>query len=134
MTAALRTSSRPYISPRGRRYAPAVGLAGLCLVAAFSPAGSDDGPILCPYRLATGNLCPGCGCTRAVRAVTRGDLAGALTLNSWAVLFVAELFVFTALFAAIPTRTQTWWNTNRDYVILTNAVILILTWASTTLT
>jgi hypothetical protein len=132
MTAALRTSSRPYISPRGRRYAPAVGLAGLCLVAAFSPAGSDDGPILCPYRLATGNLCPGCGCTRAVRAVTRGDLAGALTLNSWAVLFVAELFVVSALFAAIPTRAQTWWSTNKDNVILTNAVILVLTWALTT--
>lgn len=133
MTATLHTSSGPNIFPEGRRFAPAVGLTGLCLVAAFSPAGSDDGPILCPYRFATGNLCPGCGCSRAVRAVTRGDLAGALTLNSWAVLFVGQLFVFAALFAAIPTRTQTWWNTNKDYIILTNAVILLLTWATRTL-
>jgi len=132
MTAALRTSPRPFAPRTGRRYAPAVGLTGLCLVAAFSPAGSDDGPVLCPYRLTTGNLCPGCGCTRAVRAITRGDLAAALTLNSWAVLFVTQLFVFAGLFAAVPARTQTWWNTNKDYVILSNAVILILTWAVTT--
>ncbi|MFD7666655.1 DUF2752 domain-containing protein [Streptomyces sp. NPDC059788] len=42
----------------------------------------------CPFRALTGLLCPGCGTLRALRDLTRGDMAAALAHNA---LFVAAL-------------------------------------------
>lgn len=51
-----------------------VGLVALAFV--FLPI-----PWPCPLRLATGIPCPGCGMTRAVRLLAKGDLVGACKMH-----------------------------------------------------
>lgn len=60
----------------------------------------DDGPVLCPFRRCTGGYCPGCGGSRAARALVTGDLSAAWQLHPWVVLIAAQasvLFLVTAL-------------------------------------
>ncbi|MDP9417687.1 MAG: DUF2752 domain-containing protein [Actinomycetota bacterium] len=45
----------------------------------------------CPFLLATGHFCPGCGTLRMLHALTRGDLATAVDLNVFAVLALPYL-------------------------------------------
>lgn len=45
----------------------------------------------CPFRALTGYVCPGCGTTRAVHALLRGEVAGAFAYNPLAVLVVPAL-------------------------------------------
>lgn len=70
-----------------------VGLAALggCLVvAAVDPNRPGSYPI-CPFKLATGLDCPGCGTLRAVHALTRGELLVALDHNLLTVLLLPLL-------------------------------------------
>ena len=62
----------------------AIGVVVLMIAAAtlllFPPARYGFYP-RCPFFEATGLLCPGCGGTRALAALLRGDFAGAWRLN-----------------------------------------------------
>lgn len=49
--------------------------------------------LVCPFRLTTGYLCPGCGTLRALYALTRGDVALAWAFNP-AILVSLPLFAF----------------------------------------
>jgi hypothetical protein len=48
-------------------------------LAAWSP--TEDGATICPFALATGSACPGCGMTRAMGFLVRGDLGSALAFH-----------------------------------------------------
>jgi len=74
------------------------GAAALVAACVLSPAASDAGPVVCPFRLVTGLPCPGCGSVRAWTAFAHGDVAAALGHNPFAV----GLFVLTT--AAIAWR------------------------------
>ncbi len=50
----------------------------------------------CPFLALTGLYCPGCGSLRALRDLTDGDLAGALSHNVLAVAMLAALMVWAA--------------------------------------
>lgn len=70
-----------------------VGLAALgacAVVAVVDPNRAGVYPT-CPFRLATGLDCPGCGTLRAVHALTRGDVALALDHNVLTVLLLPVL-------------------------------------------
>jgi hypothetical protein len=50
-------------------------------------------PTLCPFALITGTACPGCGMTRAVSHLFRGEIAEAILMHPLAPLIVAEVTV-----------------------------------------
>ena len=60
----------------------------------------------CPFLLATGHACPGCGLTRAVVALLRGQWQTALTLHAFAPIFLA-LSVGIGLSWLLPKATRT---------------------------
>jgi hypothetical protein len=79
------------------RWIPPVGV-GLVLGAATAYTGladpnSDDAFPICPLKQATGWDCPACGCLRAVHALVRADVAGAVDHNLLFVLAVPFLVV-----------------------------------------
>ena len=67
------------------------------LCAAQAATGAGGSLILCPYRLLTGHLCPGCGMGRAVVAAMRGDWLASFHLHP---LGIPLLAVWTAWLAA----------------------------------
>jgi hypothetical protein len=75
--------------------APLLFAGGLVLYAA------DAG---CLFRRATGLECPGCGLTRAARALCASDVAGALRLN---ILSVPLVFAAVAAAAMFLTEKRT---------------------------
>jgi Protein of unknown function (DUF2752) len=79
-------------------------LATLGMMTMASP--SDDGPTLCPVALLTGVACPGCGMTRALAWLVRGDLGTALTYHPLAPLVIALIVVATGW--ALGRRFRGW--------------------------
>ena len=61
-----------------------------------------DGPVLCPFRLATGLPCPGCGLTRSWVAAAHGDLSTAFADNLFGP--VSLVAVTLAVVAAVLLR------------------------------
>lgn len=128
MTVTLTAPEVPsaWIGPR--RALPAVALAGACALAALSPVGADEGQVLCPYRLATGGWCPGCGCTRALSAVMRADLGAAIALNPLTLLILAQATVISGWFLAAPSTARSWWQRNDTRVLEVNLVVAAVLW------
>lgn len=79
-----------------KRYfkAALISFVGAALIALYLFVGNLTGLLLqCPFRLATGLSCPGCGSQRAFWALINGDFRTALTVN----LILPPLFVYLAL-------------------------------------
>jgi len=57
---------------------------------------------LCPFHRATGLPCPGCGMSRAMAAMSQGDLGAALGLHPF-VVFAWPAFLVLALLAVAPS-------------------------------
>lgn len=57
----------------------------------------DEAPGLCPIRTCTGVACPGCGLTRAVAHLIRGDFAAMWAMHPLAPLIVVEGVVALAI-------------------------------------
>jgi hypothetical protein len=104
-----------------------VVLGAACAVsAAIDPSG---GPVLCPFRVATGLDCPLCGATRAAHHLFRGDVVGALGLNALFVVFAPLLLVgaFVVLrqaFGGPPVRVP---YLSRSAVVALLAVVVAFT-------
>jgi hypothetical protein len=70
-----------------RRVLACCAAAAALLVAWLAPAAwLDRFPSLCLFRNLTGWECPGCGMTRAILCLLRGDLAAALHYNRLALI------------------------------------------------
>ena len=94
--------------PTARRIAApiAVGVAaatGCIALAVLDP--SDRGPVICPFRALTGLDCPGCGMTRAVSHVVRGQVGTAVDYNALMVLAVpVALYLYLTWLASLWGR------------------------------
>ncbi len=75
-----------------RRLARAGWLLAPGLALLLATEASRLGLVLCPFRRLTHLPCPGCGMTRALLALGRGDLHGALTFHPLSP-FVAALLI-----------------------------------------
>lgn len=80
-------------------------LAGITTAALGITAG-DVSFVPCPFRLVTGMPCPGCGMTRSVIALARGDLPGAWHFHPFSFALVALAIAS----ATIPERASRAWN------------------------
>jgi Protein of unknown function (DUF2752) len=67
-----------------------VGAAGLAAV--WSPG--DEGVGVCVFRAVTGHWCPGCGMTRSVMALLRGDVDISFTYHPYGIVLLAQAAVF----------------------------------------
>jgi hypothetical protein len=80
-----------------------VVLAGAALVVLWIAAGRDEVfHLICPFRHLTGVPCLGCGGTRALLALARGDLQLALTWNPLVAIGALAAVVWLA-YAAVVT-------------------------------
>ena len=96
-------------------FAP-VAVLGLLTMA--SP--SDDGPTICPMALLTGVACPGCGMSRAIAWMLRGDLGRSLGYHPLAPLVVGIGLV--AVVWAVGRRFRGW---KRPRTALINGGLII---------
>ncbi len=120
------TPPSKWVGPR--RAIPAVGFIGVCAAAAFTELSAEEGQVFCPYRLITGGWCPGCGCTRALKALVRGDVRDSLAMNPWTlVLFVQALIASVALLV-VPQKFVAWANRNRLRLAVFNLVVGLGFW------
>lgn len=86
----------------------AVGAVGVGILAAV--VDPTHGPIVCPFRLATGLDCPLCGATRAVHSFATGHPLRALDHNVLITLAIplAIVALVVALVAALRGRPVRW--------------------------
>lgn len=91
--------------------------------------GFEDTPTMCPFALATGMACPGCGMTRAAGQLLRGDFGAAIGYH--------PLIPAIALLAAVgwgwfvlrrTGRVQPMSNRMLNGVLITTALALVAVW------
>lgn len=111
-----------------RRALPAIGFAGVCAAASLTELSADEGQVFCPYRLLTGGWCPGCGGTRALKALVRGDIRDSLVMNPWTLVLFVQALVVSVAMLAMPARTVTWIRSNSVAIAATNLVIGLGFW------
>jgi hypothetical protein len=82
----LESRESAYPVPRSAVVA-AIVLAVLGIAAAAAPV-LEEGPIICPFRSATGLPCPGCGLMRSAHSLLDGDVKSAFAVNPLAAVLL----------------------------------------------
>lgn len=78
--------------PMAMRVTPAIGLGALVLAA-------NSLPVLCPFRVTTGHVCPLCGMTRAAGELAVGDLTSAWRFHPLVFLLTAQVLAVGVFYA-----------------------------------
>lgn len=77
----------------------------LCTSIVLDPDAVASGPVVCPFRLATGLPCPACGSVRTWTAVMHGRWSDAWALNPFALLVLgAAVVLLVWRVASLVTR------------------------------
>ena len=94
-------------------WATGFGLVALFLSFRYVDLAALAGPDLCLFHRFTGHACPGCGLTRAMAALARGELGRSFALHPLTLLLVAEVGLVWWAWGrtlagdpGIPPRTQ----------------------------
>ena len=104
-------------------------VAALGLMTMASP--SDDGPTICPVALLTGVACPGCGMSRAMAWLLRGDVERAVVYHP-----LAPIVLVAGLLAVGWALGRRLWGWKAPSPALTNgaliglAVLLMSVWVT----
>lgn len=96
-------------------------------------------PTLCPFRICTGHACPGCGLTRSIGALVRGDITLSLQYHPIGILIALQALIITAdrIFVRRGREMTTPYGRTvmgavierYRWVMLANACLLVATWA-----
>ncbi|HYG93372.1 MAG TPA: DUF2752 domain-containing protein [Nocardioides sp.] len=97
------------------------GVAALGVACLLSPEGIEDGPVVCPFRLATGLPCPGCGMTRSWVYTTHGWWREAFTAHPFGPVAIAAVLGLAVLVVRARVR-----GTAAPRIRLRNPVVLTL--------
>jgi Protein of unknown function (DUF2752) len=83
-----------------------VALAGAALAVLWVASGHEELPrVICPFRHVTGIPCVTCGGTRALLALTRGDVQAALFWNPLVAVIAIAVLIFL-VYAAVVTALR----------------------------
>ncbi|MGH3472426.1 MAG: DUF2752 domain-containing protein [Nocardioidaceae bacterium] len=82
----------------------AVGLLGVVVAAVIDPSQAEHGPVVCPFRLATGLPCPGCGLTRSWVFALHGRIGSSVAANPFGVVLLASTMVLAGAVVAALVR------------------------------
>ena len=82
----------------------AAGLAAAVTAFAWSPAGVESGPVVCPFRLLTGLPCPGCGLTRSWVYAAHGRWGDSVAANPFGLVAAALVLALVVVVA------RAWWR------------------------
>jgi len=86
--------------------ATTLAVAGAGALGAGLLALGEHGPVLCPFRLATGGYCPACGMTRAMGHLARGDIVGSWHMHPFLLLILGQVAVAAAAWAVSELRRR----------------------------
>jgi len=109
----------------------AVGLAGAAIwwLAAAQPPGGGAPGFGCPVRHLLGVACPGCGMTRALCFLARGDWRAAMAFHPLAPLIVAEAALLWIVWGLVvrgsvraPRRRE------MNFLLIANVILLLGVW------
>lgn len=128
------------LSPRTRRYrlrsiviSPRVVtllVAIAALVLRVWTPDDDRATTVCLFRRCTGTACPGCGLTRGVAHLMRGDVAASWVYHPLAIVVVAETMVATALYWLTSTgRVRFDWLRTGTVWLAAHIPLLLAVWA-----
>ncbi|NNE95557.1 MAG: DUF2752 domain-containing protein [Acidimicrobiales bacterium] len=108
---------------------PLVAGGSIAIVGIVSGLIIEDGPILCPFRRCTGGYCPGCGGTRAVGHLARGDVSQAWLSHPWVVLAAIQTVAMGGLVAALPNGVRTVRRLAQP-LLVANMVLVLMIWVA----
>lgn len=91
MTATLTARPRSLLTPATTAAGAGVYLGAVALIDPFQERTVNGVTIGCPIHGATGGYCPGCGSTRAVHELIRGDVVGSLVCHPLVIPIVGLL-------------------------------------------
>jgi hypothetical protein len=96
----------PSVAIASSEVVAAGGVAALGLACLFAPAGIEDGPVICPFRLVTGLPCPGCGLTRSWVYLTHGQWRDSFAAHPFGWLLAAVAIVLAVAVVTARVRRQ----------------------------
>lgn len=101
-------------------------IVALCVYFYFDP--SDHLFPRCPFLVATGYECPGCGSQRAIHALLHGDIVAAWHFNAMLIVFIP--LIVTLLIAEFrrTAAPRFYRMVNSSYVIWGSAILLVVWW------
>lgn len=105
-------------------FSPLVAIGALTLAQGF-----EETPTMCPFALATGMACPGCGMTRAAGQLLRGDLGAAIAYHPLIPAIALLTMVGWGWFVLRRTgRVHPMSNRTLNGVLIATAVALVAVW------
>ena len=102
----LPLTSGAHTSDRAAEAAAVVGATGLVGSLLLSADGIESGPVICPFRIATGLPCPGCGLTRSWVYLAHGRWTESLLAHPFGVVAAALVVVLIATVVRARIRDQ----------------------------
>lgn len=98
-------------------------LIAVCVYFYFDP--SDNLFPRCPFLLATGYQCPGCGSQRAIHALLHGDLASAWHYNAIFIVFIPIVILLLVAELRRTLAPRFYRAVNNRYTIWLSMIILV---------